>query len=182
MYVCVCVLVWVLDWKLNELCKLQAAGNRFIYAAKIEFMQRKRFHFVSKQDFRFDLCAMPCHMPHIPAARMFHSLFSLTLPLSLSNCKRCWRLKYLIQQLHDGKTRPVYYCILYIHHALCVCVCVYVCACVHVSECCVCAVSWPVWLIKWRAKPTHLTPDRAKRGPFPQMSFCQAERNVRNKF
>lgn len=142
--------------------------------------------FISCQSKTFDSiyapCHATCHMPHIPAARMFLPLISLTLPLSLSNCKRCWRLKYLIQQLHDGKTRPVYYCILYIHHAPCISACECVCACVHVSECCVCAVSWPVWLIKWRAKPTHLTPDRAKRGPFPQMSFCEAERNVRNKF
>lgn len=134
--------------------------------------------FISCQSKTFDSIYAPCcRMPHsthsscenFPAFLSLSRPLSLQLPLSRSNCKRYWRLKYLIQQLHDGKTRPVYYCV------LCVCKCV-------CSSGCVCAVSWPVWLIKWRAKPTHLTPDRAKRGPFPQMSFCQAERNVRNKF
>lgn len=115
-------------------CRLRAAGNRFIYAAKIEFMQRKRFHFVSKQDLLFDLCGMfsPCHMPRAtrcscknfpaPSRSLFHSL-----SLSLSNCKRCWRLKYLIQRLHDAKTSPfiiVYYATLPLSLYVCVSVCV----------------------------------------------------------
>lgn len=181
--VCVCVcagvstpleIEWIMQvagcWQSFHLC-----GWNWIYAE-----ETFSFRVKARLSIRFMRYAVACHMPHIPAARILlpyplSLALSLALPLSRSNCKRYWRLKYLIQQLHDGKTRSVYYCF--------VCVSVYMCMCKCVCPSgCVCAVSWPVWLIKWRAKPTHLTPDRAKRGPFPQMSFCQAERNVRNKF
>lgn len=134
MYVCVCWCEYSIgNWMNYASCRLLA----IVSFMRLKLNLCRGNVFISCQSKTFDSiyapCHATCHMPHIPAARMFHSLFSLTLPLSLSNCKRCWRLKYLIQQLHDGKTRPVYYCILYIHHALCVCVCVFMC--VRVSMC-----------------------------------------------
>lgn len=93
----------------------------------------------------------------VAAARISaRASFSLSLIV-----KGLWRFKYLIYSIVR-------------HTPLCISISLY--------------KRWPGGPVKWpradkmAAVPTHLTPDRAKRGPFPQMSFCQAERNVRNKF